>query len=56
MSETQEILIALAQALHDNQIREDGCDALARALNGVPPEYHMRALKALLGICEDSPF
>lgn len=55
MSGVQKILIALAHALHDNQISEDGCDALAQALNGVPPEYHMEALKALLGV-EDNPF
>lgn len=55
MSEVQKILKALAVALHDRQICEDGCDSLAQALNGVPPEYHMEAFKALLGI-EDNPF
>jgi hypothetical protein len=55
MSGAQRILKALAAALHDNQISEDGCEALAQALNGVLPEYHMEALKALLGI-EDNPF
>ena len=55
MSEVQKILRALAEALHNRQIRENGCDCLAQALNGVPPEYHMEAFKALLGI-EDNPF
>jgi hypothetical protein len=55
MSEVQKILKALADALHYNQIGEEGCSALAQALNGVPPEYHMEAFKALIGI-EDNPF
>lgn len=50
MSEVQEILIALAVALHANQIGEEGCDSLAKALDGVPEQYHMSALKALIGM------
>jgi hypothetical protein len=55
MSEVQKILKALAVALRDRQIVEDSCEAVLQALNGVPPEYHMEAFKALLGI-EDNPF
>lgn len=50
MSNIQEILKALAVALHDGLIGEEGCEDLAKALNGVPTEYHMNAFRALLGI------
>jgi hypothetical protein len=55
MSGVQKILIALSMMLQNNGLSAAACDALAQALNGVPPEYHMEALKALLGI-EDNPF
>lgn len=50
MSNIQEILKALAVALHDGLIGEEGCEDLAKALNGVPIEHHMNAFRALLGI------
>lgn len=50
MSYIQEILKALAVALHDGLIGEEGCEDLAKALNGVPIEHHMNAFRALLGI------
>jgi hypothetical protein len=53
MSETQEILIALAQALHDGQIGEEGCIALSDALFGVPREFHVTAFKAFLKMSDN---
>lgn len=50
MSNIQEILKALSVALHDGLIGEEGCEDLAKALNGVPIEHHMNAFRALLGI------
>lgn len=50
MTEVQQILLAIADALHAGQLGEEGCADLAKALNGVPAGFHMDALKALLGM------
>lgn len=48
MTEIQEILLAMADALHNGQLGEEGCADVAKALDGVPSQFHMPALKALL--------
>lgn len=49
MSRVQIYLRLLAEAIHDNQISEDGCVDLARALEGVPESYHDAAFYSFLG-------
>ena len=43
MSDIQEMLSNLADALQSKQITEDMCIAVRDALNGVPEEYHLAA-------------
>lgn len=50
MSEVQSILEALEKALHGHELSEDMCYGLRRALDGVPEDQHMAALKAMLGV------
>ena len=49
MSDIQQFLTLMVDALHDNQLGEEGCADLCKALNGVPAEYHAAAFKAFLG-------
>ncbi len=55
MTDVQLILTGLADSLHDNQISEDECLGVIKALRGVPPEHHMSVLKSFLGIDEPDP-
>lgn len=48
MSDIQEMLSYLADALQSKQITEDMCIAVRDALNGVPVEYHITALKKFI--------
>lgn len=48
MSDIQEMLSYLADALQSNQITEDMCIAVRDTLNGVPTEYHITALKKFI--------
>ena len=43
MSDIQEILSNMADALQSKQVTEDMCIAVRDALNGVPEEYHLAA-------------
>lgn len=52
MTDVQKIVSALADCLHDNQISEDECLGVLKALRGIPPEKHMDALKAFLSVEE----
>lgn len=52
MTDVQRIVSALADCLHDNQISEDECLGVLKALRGIPPEKHMDALKAFLSVEE----
>lgn len=52
MTDARQILLALGEALHDNQISEDMCYGAVKSLRSVPPEHHMAALKSLLGLDE----
>ena len=49
MSDIQQFLTLMADALHIGALGEEGCADLAKALNGVPAEYHAAAFKAFLG-------
>ena len=49
MSDIQQFLALMADALHNGALGEEGCSDLAKALNGVPAEYHAAAFKAFLG-------
>ena len=49
MSDIQQFLALMADALHNGALGEEGCADLAKALNGVPAEYHAAAFKAFLG-------
>ena len=49
MSDIQQFLTLMADALHNGALGEEGCADLCKALNGVPAEYHAAALKAFLG-------
>lgn len=49
MSDIQQFLALMADALHIGALGEEGCADLAKALNGVPAEYHAAAFKAFLG-------
>ena len=48
MSDIQELLKAMETQLHDGYLTEDMCYGLRMALDGVPDEYHLNALKALV--------
>lgn len=48
MSDIQEVLSNLADALESKQITEDMCIAVRDALNGVPETHHKDALKAFI--------
>ena len=48
MSDIQQFLALMADALHNGALGEEGCGDLAKALNGVPAEYHAAAFKAFL--------
>ena len=48
MSDIQEMLSYLADALQSKQITEDMCIAVMDALNGVPTEYHTAAFRKFL--------
>lgn len=48
MSDIQEMLQELADALPSNQITEDMCIAVKDALNGVPTEYHITAFRQFI--------
>ena len=48
MSDIQQFLALMADALHNGALGEEGCADLAKALNGVPAEYHAAAFKAFL--------
>lgn len=52
MTDVQRIVSALSDCLHDNQISEDECLGVLKALRGIPPEKHMDALKAFLSVEE----
>lgn len=44
MTDVQRIVSALADCLHDNQISEDECLGVLKALRGIPPrEAHGRS-------------
>lgn len=49
MSDIQQFLALMADALHNGALGEEGCADLCKALNGVPAEYHAAAFKAFLG-------
>lgn len=49
MTEVQKILTCLANCLHDNQISEDECLGVLKAMRGIPPEKHMDAFMAFIG-------
>lgn len=49
MSDIQQFLLLMADALHNGALGEEGCSDLVKALNGVPAEYHVAAFKAFLG-------
>jgi len=49
MSDIQQFLALMADALHIGALGEEGCADLCKALNGVPVEYHAAAFKAFLG-------
>jgi len=49
MSDIQQFLALMTDALHNGALGEEGCADLAKALNGVPAEYHAAAFKAFLG-------
>lgn len=49
MSDIQQYLTLMADALHIGALGEEGCADLCKALNGVPAEYHAAAFKAFLG-------
>lgn len=49
MTDIQQILSLMADALHNGALGEEGCADLCKALNGVPAEYHAAAFKAFLG-------
>ena len=49
MSDIQQFLALMADALHIGALGEEGCADLCKALNGVPAEYHAAAFKAFLG-------
>lgn len=48
MSDIQQFLTMMADALHNGALGEEGCADLCKALNGVPAEYHVAAFKAFL--------
>lgn len=48
MSDIQQFLALMADALHNGALGEEGCADLCKALNGVPAEYHVAAFKAFL--------
>ena len=50
MTSEQELLKAMADALHNNQITEEVLLGLIKTLNGVPEVYHMDAIFAFFGI------
>lgn len=54
MSDIQQFLALMADALHNGALGEEGCADLCKALNGVPAEYHAAAFKAFLGGEDDA--
>ena len=54
MSDIQQFLALMADALHNGALGEEGCSDLAKALNGVPAEYHAAAFKAFLSSEEEA--